>query len=824
MPMTLGERLNNYLSKLDQKQSAVATDWLERYKKQTPKARWEAETIISHLNRCLKEKREGVKFFFDHDALRTDLLFELLRIPSAEHAELRGLARECLDKEGEVNCRLVIDVTTWGASREQSEPLFDALKVTVLQPAEKLKLTPVVLVFTEEQFDFLPRSYDRLGEWLIREEVKDRQEAWTKIAKLAGDGALVVSSRQFQPLERWLAMATSGKNLSLEPSDGLESFSKNARLSAPLAQVPHDLAKIATINGNSKARIPSTPIEIRRMMLALGSEEQSAALKLSPSDRLAIAQALGVTATSTERERLEHELAGLASHVGLEPKSLNQTELDQILARAQRREVEFSLMRVGDQLHALNPPPKTTLPKHARLIVHRMKSRRPAINRLMDVIDNWTADDYAADRGFMKVIERLDPKGEERVAFLHARACLMWSNGLCSPTVPTPLPDWKDGLNKLLAGEPPAAQLRLFVSAEERQLNKQLGHKLKPCLVLKQELEETWPNFVPGSIRALKDPVASLLQIVPDRGPMLVGRTQALHLLDSYDREEGNYYNPTRYSAAEYYRAQDYSFRGHIPLLKELPGFPSVLLPHSWKLLREKDLWLDLFDCSSALSGQVADPASWARVGTELAEDRLLPIRQIRLYRESVGFPRDIWADADQELALCWLALRNALAQGHAVRLHDGVVLLSMGAGLCARINIRRCSTVEESTANEQQVRGCLDAWVRHGKRKTPDGEEEFWGVRLDHRQVTTHRATTTGYGDITATTTLGYDLPELYLAGHGLRAEITFLTSPLFLSYGGMMPPVAALAAAGTQALGEAQHEEQRRADDAAYNDDDDD
>src|SRR5438105_960400 len=113
MPMTLGERLNNYLSQLDQKQSAVATEWLERYKKLTPKARWEAETIISHLNRCMKEKREGVKFFFEHDALRTDLLFELLRIPQPEHAELRGLARECLEKEGEVNCRLVIDATTW---------------------------------------------------------------------------------------------------------------------------------------------------------------------------------------------------------------------------------------------------------------------------------------------------------------------------------------------------------------------------------------------------------------------------------------------------------------------------------------------------------------------------------------------------------------------------------------------------------------------------------------------------------------------------------------------------------------------------------------
>ncbi len=48
---------------------------------------------------------------------------------------------------------------------------------------------------------------------------------------------------------------------------------------------------------------------------------------------------------------------------------------------------------------------------------------------------------------------------------------------------------------------------------------------------------------------------------------------------------------------------------------------------------------------------------------------------------------------------------------------------------------------------------------------------------------------------DIAATTTLGYDLPELFLAGHGLRAEITFLTSPLFLSYGGTAPPVAVLA-----------------------------
>ncbi len=178
-------------------------------------------------------------------------------------------------------------------------------------------------------------------------------------------------------------------------------------------------------------------------------------------------------------------------------------------------------------------------------------------------------------------------------------------------------------------------------------------------------------------------------------------------------------------------------------------------------------------------------------------------------------------------MALSWLVPKNALVQGHAVRVHDGVVLLPMGAGLCARIDIRRCETVEDSSADEQQVRAYLDAKVKHGKRTTQGVEQDCWSVRLERRQVTTHHATTTGYEEPTTTTVLGYDLPELYLAGHGLRAEITFLTSPLLLSYGGMTPPIAAIAAAGTQALVEAQnddHEKAEQAQRAAYDDDDDD
>ena len=257
---------------------------------------------------------------------------------------------------------------------------------------------------------------------------------------------------------------------------------------------------------------------------------------------------------------------------------------------------------------------------------------------------------------------------------------------------------------------------------------------------------------------------------------------------------------------------------------QKLPGLPPILIPHTWKLVREGDLWLDLFDGSSALSDMSPDPTSWARIGTEIAEDRLLPIKQIRFDKEAVELPKNIWADADQELGLCWLALKNALSQDHAVRLHDGAVLLSMGAGLLARINIRACATVEESSAEENQVHGCLDAWVRHSTRKVDGREQGFWGARLERSNVTTHRAKTIGYENITATTTLGYDLPALYLAGHGLRAEITFLTSPLFLSFGGLTPPVPTLAAAGTQALAGAQRNDQRQADEAAHYDDDDD
>lgn len=83
-----------------------------------------------------------------------------------------------------------------------------------------------------------------------------------------------------------------------------------------------------------------------------------------------------------------------------------------------------------------------------------------------------------------------------------------------------------------------------------------------------------------------------------------------------------------------------------------------------------------------------------------------------------------------------------------------------MGAGLLARIDISRSPSVEESSTEERQVRGCLDAWVRYDTSKTEDSEQVFWGVRIDHRHVTTHRAETTGYALLIIPTRRNLDRP----------------------------------------------------------------
>jgi len=133
----------------------------------------------------------------------------------------------------------------------------------------------------------------------------------------------------------------------------------------------------------------------------------------------------------------------------------------------------------------------------------------------------------------------------------------------------------------------------------------------------------------------------------------------------------------------------------------------------------------------------------------------------------------EIWEAADQELALVWLALQQALVRGEHVRIHDGVVLLRMEAGIMARIRLRSRDTHNEGVLADlllpvsTQQAGYSERAVR-------------LGTLTD--QVLIQEAVTSGYG--TSHTQLAFPLPHLVsLSGGGVRADISFIASPLFLN-----------------------------------------
>lgn len=316
------------------------------------------------------------------------------------------------------------------------------------------------------------------------------------------------------------------------------------------------------------------------------------------------------------------------------------------------------------------------------------------------------------------------------------------------------------------------------------------------------------------------DPIWPVIWRCPSDEPTLLDRRDKLWTID---------YNTCL-------DARDYSYRRsshHERHFLESNQDPSMFLTPQAFTATDVNLWMDLTERSHAVVGKNLDPIASVRLNQDHQSNLGRPLRTIAMIDSAVSVDEAIYPQADQELALCWLALRDALQQPQAIRQHDGQVYLSLGGGLFASISLRRCRSASAESKAEQEVYASFDATVTKKAFKVIEGHhektEERWVAEVDRKNLVTHRATTTGHGDDDdAHTSIGMDLPaSLHIAGFGLRADVSFLHSPFFwTTSGGRGGPPSILASAGAQILHE-QHQNDRREEEdrlaADYDDGDD-
>ncbi|HRI72635.1 MAG TPA: hypothetical protein PK156_50710, partial [Polyangium sp.] len=539
----------------------------------------------------------------------------------------------------------------------------------------------------------------------------------------------------------WVATKYHKRELSFEPPDALLVFAERGEL-ARLPDVAHDLATLGKIEIVNK-ELPKDSQALRRLMPDLCDEKRVTAMNEAPGVRLGWANKLGITVTSTEPERIEAEIAALAAQIQSGVNAGDAEKLEALLARAKRRPVEATAMRVGDAIHVLNPKAiANEVEKHPRVTVHRIEVPTPALVRLLNELDTWTKYDAADDPLLEHVIERIDPKGAERLAMLHARAQVLLSRTM-SMREAEPVDDWKTPLEALLAEPLPEASLRLDV-IDKRGSYESKGETLIVC-----------------------PPMRDIAKALQSRG---------VHLC----------FGPANETIAD----------RRAPLLacwrNDDDGEPSIVLARDAKWARDPNHWLDLLEVSPACGGV-------ARKVENSDRHSHWNQRQSQFHKwreETLPITKRAWHEADCHLALVWLSLRRAFSN-ESIRLGDGTVLLPLGAGIVAEIAVHRYLP----RVPRSGIRASLEMTIHYENTKKHDRYATYeWIEQPFTAPVVSHRADTT-FSYYNAATQMGPHLPSsIRLEGHGVVAEITFRYSPLFV--GAIPNPAPSIAAASAAAF----------------------
>src|SRR5690606_6456813 len=140
------------------------------------------------------------------------------------------------------------------------------------------------------------------------------QEGASAVEDVAGETALVLSPSRFHDFSRWAATDLPNGEIALDPPDALERFAgEGSRRELP--PVEQSLGALVTDELEVEAALPEDGVRLRKLMMALSTEEGARSLGLEAAQRHALAQRLEIPAASHPEERREAHHAALRARL-----------------------------------------------------------------------------------------------------------------------------------------------------------------------------------------------------------------------------------------------------------------------------------------------------------------------------------------------------------------------------------------------------------------------------------------------------------------------------------------------------------------------------
>ncbi len=639
--MSIGTELTKYIG--DRPHKVVALAWGEAWARSRAGEEYSHQHLCSSLSRLLNDKPEGVRFFF-REAVRAKLLFDELEVPQKERKRLEHLARDAAVPVEEQPPRLVMDITPWGEAGDL-DAMFRAVEGVLLRPDG---LFPAVLVITEEQYRRLPRTFDD-WEGRVRIARVDDDKAAGLVRDAAGDEALVLSPRRFEDFARWVAISLGDSGVDMDPPGAVDRFIAGGQFGG-LPEVVHPL--MTGELDSQAAELPSNPIELRKLMVALSTEDGARALGMAAGQRAGLGEALAIPVASTPSERVAAHLQKVASKLvaaGLpEPETCSDDDLRGILTRAQTRPTGPLTRRVDDVIHIVNAPARSLrgLGGDDAVAVHEVVARANALEQIIAELSTWVEEDVLRDP-FLTDLVREEHEGLERLLKQHARTALLRSpRPLVSVQEAPPVTDILETIEKSFVGTLPPITARLV----QPPPNDHVGHRLdvtRPDLVVDQvDVDEKWLVGRPPATRdVLLAPTEELVEF-------------GFSTWRSEEEKANRYQHHQQTTAATPYR------------------FP----PQQWTI-EDVETWLTVVENSPAL-------AITALEDFERTSLFISARRPVQMWTRSPSIVTG-WEELRRQGAQLFLALRRALRKGDVAVIGAGEAMVDIDNGLSAWIRAR---------------------------------------------------------------------------------------------------------------------------------------